>query len=52
MGMTDDQFCDWKLQLMRRLETALEAIKAEYKGTATKNLEQVIKDLDDSLHKP
>ena len=51
MGMTDDQFCDWKLQLKRRLEIALKNIKAT-NGTSTEDLELVIKDLDETLKKP
>ena len=51
MGMTDDQFCDWKLQLKRRLEIALKNIKAT-NGASTEDLELVIQDLTESLQKP
>ena len=48
MGMTNEQFWDWKLQLKRRLEAALQKIN----GTGTEDLELVIKDLDETLKKP
>ena len=48
MGMTNEQFWDWKLQLKRRMEKAL----AKIQGTGTEDMEEIIKDLDETLKKP
>ena len=49
MGMTDRQYDGLMKNLLRRLQTAQEEIKKE--GTM-KELELIIKDIDDQLKRP